>query len=103
MWAWQSLIGEGLKGLPWGQGFGQFETQKPGRICSWPEAACSRFGTASPILPCCYLRKWLFPAVLVGWAWSLSFLLGIYLWETSGEEAEVTIPILQTEAKPPMA
>lgn len=31
-----------------------------------------------------------------GWAWSLPFLLGIRLWETSGEEAEMTTPILQT-------
>lgn len=81
---------------PWGKDLEQFGTQRPRRTCSWPKAACSRFGIASPILWCCYLRKWIFPAVLGGWAWSLPFLLGIRLWETSGEEAEMTTPILQT-------
>lgn len=70
-----------------------------------PRLPAPGVGIASPILGCCYLRKWLFLAGLVGGAWSLPFLLGIgLLGETSGEEAEMTMPILHmgTETKPPM-
>lgn len=90
------LLVQNSRHPPWGKDLEQFGTLRPRRTCSWPKAACSRFGIASPILWCCYLRKWIFPAVLGGWAWSLPFLLGICLWETSGEEAEMTTPILQT-------
>lgn len=83
-------VGAGLKGSTLGPRFGTVWDTEAWENPQLSEAICSRSGRASPILWCCHLRKWFFPAVLVGWAWSLPFLLGICLWETSEEEAEMT-------------
>lgn len=78
-------------------------------ISSWLEAACSGFGTASPILWCCFLGKWLFPAVFVGWPRSLPdlpFLLAIHSHAGNlggGRDDNPCFTHWETEAKPPMA
>ena len=104
-WAWKSLIGAKIEGGPsWSQVLGQYKTLRlgGGKIT---EAACSLLGNTSPILWCCCFRKWLFPAVFVGRAWSLSclsFLLRIHC-GTSGKEAVMTTCFTdwETEAKLP--
>lgn len=83
-----------------------WDTERPRRLCGWPKAACSWGWNSLLYSLLLLLRKWLFPAGLVGGAWSLPFPLGVgLLVETSGEEAEMTMSILQAgaETKPPVA
>lgn len=81
---------QGLKGAPWDQDLGWLGTLRPRGVGSWLEAACSGFGMASPILGVAFD--------------SLSFLLGIHLWEISGEgkDSHTYFTHWETEAKPPM-
>lgn len=87
----------------------QFGTLKPGGwVSSGPEAACSGFGVASPVLWCYYLKKWLLLAVRVHWAGASracpaarNLLVGNL--RGGGRDDSTYFTDWETEAKPPVS